>query len=168
MAPPGALPPAIEAQSFDLTALAPPERHFWTSGYAARIRIDPEGIRVEYADSKSKTLGWNDPNLVFGLADLRSWIDEDGTVNGSTPAPGKEFRFYPGSWGALSTASPVWITMEVFRALRAAGTAAGMHVFEGAFDWKHNLLPPWTRVTGFTRKKPGMTQIVDEDPPPSP
>jgi hypothetical protein len=158
----------MRSETFNLIPLAPPERHFWTSGFAERITIDQEGIRIDYANSKMRILRWDDPDLEFGLIDRRTWAGGDGRTVGTPPAQGREFQMFPGSWGSLSRASPIWISREAFRALRGAGIAARLHVFAGDFDRRSSLIPFWANVTGFTRKPPGFLQVESKDPPASP
>lgn len=116
---------------FDLSSIAPPVRHWWTRGFASRILIDGTGVRVEYPDSKSQSLRWDDPNLEFYLVDRRAPVARND--HWATPAQAKRtpLSLFPGPFGRPSRASPVWITEEAYKALYASGFAMRLHVNNG-------------------------------------
>jgi len=122
----------VGTQTFDLTSLSPPKRHFWTRGFATQLTIDGSGIRVEDSQSKPRTLLWVDPDLEFFLVDYRAPAARNDRW--ATPAQAKRtpFKFFPGPWNRPSAASYVWVTEAAYDALYRAGFAARLHVCHGA------------------------------------
>lgn len=133
-ATPGAntlLPQRVREGVFDLSSIAPHERHWWTRGFASRVLINGTGVTVEYSDSRSQSLRWDNPNLEFYLVDYRAPVARND--HWGTPAQAKRtpFSFFPGPFGRPSTASTVWITEEAYKALYDSGFAARLHVNNG-------------------------------------
>jgi hypothetical protein len=123
---------SLSAQTFELSSIAPPVRHFWTRGFAERLTIDASGIRVEYAHSRAQTIQWNDSDLEFYTVDYR--VPTARNDRWSTPAQARRtpFSFFPGPFGSPSSAWPVWVTEAAYNAIYQAGLAARLHAGLGS------------------------------------
>jgi hypothetical protein len=142
---------AIAAQSFDLTSLAPAERHFWTRGFADRLTIDGLGVRVEYARSRPQAFRWDDTKLEFFLVDWRAPAARNDRWATPSQAKRTPFQFFPGPFSRPTSASMVWITEPAYQALYHAGFARRLHACNGGGrSYARDAI-----VTIFSRKPPG-------------
>lgn len=147
-------------REFDLTAIAPSKRHWWTSHFASRILIDGTGITVEYSKSKTKRVRWDDPNLGFYLVDYRAPVARHDRW--STPAQAKQtpFSFCPGSFSNPNLAQPIWITEAAYQAIYDSGFAMRLHVSNGAGrSYAGDAI-----VTVFARKQYSLWKVAELNP----
>jgi len=127
----GPLPQGVREGVYDLSGIAPTEPHWWTRGFASRIVIDSDGARVEYTNSGTRALRWDDPTLEFFLVDYRQPVARNDRW--ATPGQAKRtpFRFTPGSFSRPTSATPVWISEAAYQALYETGFALRLHVNNG-------------------------------------
>jgi hypothetical protein len=155
-----ALRESLERRTFDLSAIAPSKQHWWTTHFASRILIDGTGIIVEYPNSKTRMLRWDDPDLAFYLVDYRAPVARHDRW--STPAQAKRtpFSFCPGSFSSPTRAMPIWTTEAAYQALKDSGFAMRLHVSNGmGRGYAHDAV-----VTVFARKRYSLWAVAELNP----
>ncbi len=133
---------------FDLSSIAPADRHWWTHEFASQIVIGQVGARVEYPDSKPQVIRWEDPKLAFFLVDQRASVARHDRW--ATPAQAKltPLAFCPGPFSKPTGATPVWITEAAFKAIYDTGFALRHHVSHGSgrgYAWD-TVVTPFDRI----------------------
>lgn len=113
-------PSAIEPREWLLDTGPPRPRHFWSRDYLLRFALDGTGIRCDYAYLGSVQLRWDDPKLVFVLADYSAPILRNSRQLFGD-AKKKPFQFWCRYYNISAS-----IPEEAFRAVGAAAISAGL------------------------------------------
>lgn len=150
----------IHTGVFDLSAIGPPRRHWWARRFASRIIIDQAGVKVVYADSRTRELRWDDSKLEFFLVDYRAPAARND--HWATPAQAKRtpFSFCPGPFSSPTLAKPIWVTEDAYQALYDSGFAMRLHVSYGTGrSYARDAI-----VTVFAKKRFSLWTVTELNP----